>query len=164
MAPEVLGLLRNAHLPPHSDSSRSFCSFSSNIKYEGPTAIDYGVVNYNSLPNMIHAASSVMQEDEFHRLADSTIHDLQEKFEVYGDSIEVDGFDIDYGNDVLTLKLGDLGTYVLNKQTPNRQIWLSSPVSPMAEKSNLYIVLECELEQLCGKPLLLSLAPFETQL
>ncbi|CAI8038468.1 Frataxin, mitochondrial [Geodia barretti] len=25
--------------------------------------------------------------------------------------------------------LGGLGTYVINKQTPNRQIWLSSPVS-----------------------------------
>ncbi|CAN0900572.1 Probable serine/threonine-protein kinase WNK11 [Linum grandiflorum] len=46
----------------------------------------------------------------------------------YGDTVQVDGFDIDYGNEVLTLKLGELGTYVLNKQTPNRQLWLSSPV------------------------------------
>ncbi|KAL9264428.1 Frataxin, mitochondrial-like protein [Drosera capensis] len=46
----------------------------------------------------------------------------------YGNRIEIDGFDIGYGNQVLTLKLGDLGTYVLDKQTPNRQIWLSSPV------------------------------------
>lgn len=30
---------------------------------------------------------------------------------------------------VLTVALGDLGTYVINKQTPNRQIWMSSPVS-----------------------------------
>lgn len=30
---------------------------------------------------------------------------------------------------VLTVKLGSHGTYVINKQTPNRQIWLSSPVS-----------------------------------
>ena len=30
---------------------------------------------------------------------------------------------------VLTVKLGDQGTYVLNKQGPNRQIWSSSPVS-----------------------------------
>lgn len=28
---------------------------------------------------------------------------------------------------VLTLKLGDHGTYVVNKQPPNKQIWLSSP-------------------------------------
>ncbi|MQL90146.1 hypothetical protein Taro_022734 [Colocasia esculenta] len=79
----------------------------------GPTTIDY---------------RSVLQEDEFHRLSDETIHDLQERFEEYGDEIQIDGFDIDYGNQVLTLKLGTLGTYVINKQTPNRQIWLSSPV------------------------------------
>lgn len=30
---------------------------------------------------------------------------------------------------VLTLKLGDQGTYVVNKQPPNKQIWLSSPIS-----------------------------------
>ena len=28
----------------------------------------------------------------------------------------------------MELKLGDKGTYVINKQTPNRQIWFSSPV------------------------------------
>jgi frataxin len=31
-------------------------------------------------------------------------------------------------NGVVTLRLGVHGTYVLNKQPPNRQIWLSSPV------------------------------------
>lgn len=30
---------------------------------------------------------------------------------------------------VLTLQLGSAGTYVINKQTPNKQIWLSSPTS-----------------------------------
>jgi frataxin len=30
---------------------------------------------------------------------------------------------------VLTLSLGSKGTYVLNKQAPNKQIWSSSPVS-----------------------------------
>ncbi|KAF7644876.1 hypothetical protein LDENG_00214220, partial [Lucifuga dentata] len=31
---------------------------------------------------------------------------------------------------VLTVKVGgDHGTYVINKQTPNKQIWLSSPSS-----------------------------------
>ncbi|KAF9670890.1 hypothetical protein SADUNF_Sadunf13G0116100 [Salix dunnii] len=84
---------------------------------EGPAAIDYRLL---------------LQEDEFHSLADSTIHDLQEKLEEYGDTVQIDGFDIDYGNEVLTLKLGDLGTYVLNKQTPNRQLWLSSPVRIVA--------------------------------
>jgi frataxin len=30
---------------------------------------------------------------------------------------------------VLTVRLGEHGSYVINKQAPNRQIWLSSPVS-----------------------------------
>lgn len=28
---------------------------------------------------------------------------------------------------VLTLRMGSAGTYVINKQPPNQQIWLSSP-------------------------------------
>jgi frataxin len=34
---------------------------------------------------------------------------------------------IDKQSGVLTLKLGANGTYVINKQPPNKQIWLSSP-------------------------------------
>ncbi|EPS65040.1 hypothetical protein M569_09738, partial [Genlisea aurea] len=108
---------------------------------------------------------SILQEDEYHRLANSTIHNLVEKLEEYGDSVEIDGFDVDYGNEVLTLKLGISGTYVINKQTPNRQIWLSSPVSGPSRfdwdqatqswvyrrtKQKLVELLETELEKLFG--------------
>ncbi|KAF3443783.1 hypothetical protein FNV43_RR13473 [Rhamnella rubrinervis] len=155
-ASTALDIFENTRIPCYSVASRSFCSRPSNLDDESPAAIDY---------------SSLLQEDEFHRLADSTIHDLQEKFEEYGDSVEFDGFDIDYGNEVLTLKLGNLGTYVLNKQTPNRQLWLSSPVSGPARfdwdknaqawiyrrnKANLLKVFESELEQLCGEPINLT--------
>ncbi|KAL9453552.1 hypothetical protein AB3S75_009206 [Citrus x aurantiifolia] len=139
-------------------ATRNFSSRPSGLDndFQAPEAIDY---------------RSLLQEDEFHRLANSTIHDLQEKFEEYGDTVQIDGFDVDYGNEVLTLKLGALGTYVLNKQTPNRQIWLSSPVSGPSRfdwetgaqgwvyrrtKANLLKLLESELEQLCGEPINLS--------
>ncbi|CAA7047048.1 unnamed protein product [Microthlaspi erraticum] len=130
-------------------TTRSFSS-------QGPAAIDY---------------SSVLQEDEYHKLANFTINDLLEKIEDYGDNVQIDGFDIDYGNEVLTLKLGSLGTYVINKQTPNRQIWMSSPVSGPARfdwdrDANAWIyrrteakldkLLEEELEKLCGEPIQLS--------
>ncbi|CAL5336600.1 unnamed protein product [Camellia sinensis] len=146
-----------ARRPSLSPPSRSFCSRPLNLDVgEGPATIDY---------------HCVLQEDEFHNLADSTIHGLLEKLEEYGDSVDIDGFDIDYGNQVLTMKLGASGTYVLNKQTPNRQIWLSSPVSGPSRfdwdqdaqawvyrrtKANLLKVLESELEHLCGQPINLS--------
>ncbi|KAL6853470.1 hypothetical protein ACP4OV_019499 [Aristida adscensionis] len=113
----------------------------------------------------------IMSEDEYHKLADETIHDLLEKLEEYGDSLQMDGFDIDYGNQVLTLRLGDSGTYVVNKQTPNRQIWLSSPVSGPSRfdwdaatngwiyrrtGANLVQLLEKEISELCGSPVELS--------
>ncbi|XP_015081049.1 frataxin, mitochondrial [Solanum pennellii] len=141
-----------------SEVSRSYCSRSSPLQdaSEGPAAIDY---------------RSLLQEDEYHRLANATIHDLLDKLEEYGDSVDIDGFDVDYGNEVLTLKLGSLGTYVINKQTPNRQIWMSSPVSGPSRfdwdqssqgwiyrrtKANLQKVLEDELEKLCGCAITLS--------
>ncbi|CAN6702082.1 unnamed protein product [Malus baccata var. baccata] len=161
----ILEAKKSPHLSSNSHdgprrwiASRSFCSSPLNVDDDTniPAAIDY---------------HSVLQEDEFHRLADSTIQDLQEKFEEYGDSVQVNDFDIDYGNEVLTLKLGDRGTYVLNKQTPNRQIWLSSPVSGPQRfdwdrsaqawvyrrtKAGLLKILESELEELCGEPISLS--------
>ncbi|BAD53291.1 putative frataxin [Oryza sativa Japonica Group] len=114
---------------------------------------------------------SILPEDEYHKLADETIHDLLEKLEEYGDSLQMDGFDIDYGNQVLTLRLGELGTYVVNKQAPNRQIWLSSPVSGPSRfdwdaptncwiyrrtGANLVELLEKEIGELCGTPVELS--------
>ncbi|KAG8078160.1 hypothetical protein GUJ93_ZPchr0007g6155 [Zizania palustris] len=109
----------------------------------------------------------ILPENEYHKLADETIHSLLGKLEEYGDSLQMDGFDIDYGNQVLTLRLGELGTYVVNKQTPNRQIWLSSPVSGPSRfdwdastkdwiyrrtGANLVLLLEKEIGELCGTP------------
>ncbi|WRX13819.1 Frataxin/CyaY - like 1 [Theobroma cacao] len=122
----LLGSSRPSHSPWSFASSRRFCSDPLNLPHDsqGAAAIDY---------------RSVLQEDEFHRIANSTIHDLQEKLEEYGDIVQIDGFDVDYGNEVLTLKLGALGTYVLNKQTPNRQIWLSSPGTNTRESRSPYL-------------------------
>ncbi|CAA2994326.1 frataxin, mitochondrial [Olea europaea subsp. europaea] len=142
---------------PIPRKSFTSCSYSSVIEeFQSPTTIDY---------------RSVLPDEKYHMLANSTIHDLLEKLEEYGDSVEIDGFDVDNGNEVLTLKLGNLGTCVINKQKPNRQIWMSSPLSGPSRfdwdqntqawiyrrtKRNLIKVLETELEQLRGKSINLS--------
>lgn len=67
-----------------------------------------------------------LSEAEYHDLADGFLEALEPALE------ELPGFedyDVVYSQGVLTLDLGTYGTWVLNKQTPNRQIWWSSPLS-----------------------------------
>eukprot|EP01025_Chloroclados_australasicus_P009994 TRINITY_DN1388_c0_g1_i1.p2 TRINITY_DN1388_c0_g1~~TRINITY_DN1388_c0_g1_i1.p2 ORF type:complete len:204 (+),score=4.94 TRINITY_DN1388_c0_g1_i1:46-612(+) len=72
---------------------------------------------------------SQISEGEFHKQADQVMDDLQERVEVLIDDSNIEGADVEYSQGVLTVKLGKFGTYVINKQTPNRQIWMSSPIS-----------------------------------
>jgi frataxin-like iron-binding protein CyaY len=64
----------------------------------------------------------------YHQKADFYLENLVEYLEELGDQLEEGDYDILYSTGVLTLKT-DKGTFVINKQPPNRQIWLSSPIS-----------------------------------
>ena len=72
-------------------------------------------------------------EKNYEKIANETLESLTEKFDQLADELIdsiSDDFDVTFSNGVLNLKLGNhLGTYVINKQTPNLQIWLSSPTS-----------------------------------
>ncbi|KAJ2840964.1 Mitochondrial matrix iron chaperone [Coemansia erecta] len=70
-----------------------------------------------------------LDDSQYHSLSSQTMDSLTEYFEDLGDKLEMDDYDIEYSSGVLTLRLGAYGTYVINKQPPNKQIWLSSPVS-----------------------------------
>ncbi|XP_003941591.2 frataxin, mitochondrial [Saimiri boliviensis] len=72
-----------------------------------------------------------LDETTYERLAEETLDSLVEFFEDLADKpYTFEDYDVSFGSGVLTVKLGgDLGTYVINKQTPNKQIWLSSPSS-----------------------------------
>ncbi|XP_020035066.2 frataxin, mitochondrial isoform X1 [Castor canadensis] len=74
---------------------------------------------------------SSLDETTYERLAEETLDSLAEFFEDLADKPYTSkDYDVSFGSGVLTIKLGgDLGTYVINKQTPNKQIWLSSPSS-----------------------------------
>ena len=65
----------------------------------------------------------------YHRVADRTLDRLCDNLERLNDSMSIPGYDLEYSQGVLTLRLGQEGTFVLNKQPPNRQIWLSSPLT-----------------------------------
>lgn len=54
---------------------------------------------------------------------------LLESLESLLDDLGNPTYELEYHSGVLTLVLGEKGTYVINKQPPNKQIWLSSPFS-----------------------------------
>tara|TARA_B110000977_G_scaffold168850_1_gene218343 strand:- start:2204 stop:2521 length:318 start_codon:yes stop_codon:yes gene_type:complete len=55
---------------------------------------------------------------------------LQDRVEQWGEEASgLDDFDFSAEAGVVTISLGEQGTYVINKQGPNKQIWMSSPFS-----------------------------------
>lgn len=98
---------------------------------------------------------------EYHRVADEYLETLADELETLAeDNPQVDA-ELSHG--VLTLVLPPYGTYVINKQPPNQQIWLSSPVSgpkrfdliksrwiTLRDNSSLTETLETELSSALG--------------
>mmetsp|Transcript_12171 Transcript_12171/g.17618 ORF Transcript_12171/g.17618 Transcript_12171/m.17618 type:complete len:252 (+) Transcript_12171:20-775(+) len=68
-------------------------------------------------------------ESAFHNAANETLEAIQDAIECVLDDNNEKDVDVNYSDGVLTMSLGIHGTWVLNKQTPNRQIWWSSPLS-----------------------------------
>eukprot|EP00240_Pyramimonas_obovata_P015110 CAMPEP_0118936600 /NCGR_PEP_ID=MMETSP1169-20130426/19617_1 /TAXON_ID=36882 /ORGANISM="Pyramimonas obovata, Strain CCMP722" /LENGTH=213 /DNA_ID=CAMNT_0006879909 /DNA_START=13 /DNA_END=654 /DNA_ORIENTATION=- len=117
------------------------------------------------------AAAEELTEDEFHRQAETTLNFLQERIEAFVEDADIDDSDVENSMGVMTVKLGSLGTFVLNKQAPNRQLWISSPISgpiryDFDAESQCWIykrdghklkeLLEKELSELCGGALSLK--------
>jgi frataxin len=83
-----------------------------------------------SSPSMtFHYRRMFQTEADFHAVADSTLETIQETMELLLERVQSEEFEVDYASGVLTMAVPPHGTWVLNKQTPNRQIWWSSPVS-----------------------------------
>src|SRR5690349_5897353 len=85
--------------------------------------------------------------ETYQKISDETMEALFERLEEALDSNHNPGFEVEYSvssaytlcrlytlthcdiqSGVLTLNMRESGTYVINKQPPNKQIWLSSPI------------------------------------
>ncbi|KAH8677844.1 Frataxin-like domain-containing protein [Xylariales sp. PMI_506] len=78
-------------------------------------------------PDVLKTATPADVTDaEYHELADEYIDELLTKYEHLQD--EKGEIDVEYSAGVMTIKF-QFGDYVINKQPPNKQIWLSSPIS-----------------------------------
>jgi frataxin len=102
-----------------------------------------------------------MDDSAFESLAEQTLARLQAQIEA-----ALDEADVELRGGILTLELEDGRQYVINKHMPNRQIWLSSPISGAAHfahdaqagvwrstrsDAQLHALLAAELSQLTGR-------------
>ncbi|VDD80226.1 unnamed protein product [Mesocestoides corti] len=87
--------------------------------------------SFAKLPTVHTSSTSCLSPIEFERQSQHTLEYLSSAFEDLSDQFDFGSeFDVSYADGVLTVTFGPPhGTYVLNKQTPNKQIWLSSPKS-----------------------------------
>lgn len=120
-------------------------------------------------------ATAPLGEAAYERLADGTLDALHDFFDELGDAPSSPrDYDVAYATGVLTVKLGrGLGTYVINKQTPNKQIWLSSPFSGPKrydwtgdcwiyahDGTSLHVLLSRELSSVLHSPFDLTTLPY----
>ncbi|KAI1404410.1 Frataxin-like domain-containing protein [Hypoxylon fuscum] len=85
-------------------------------------------VAYPLSPEALKTAKPApIADSQYHELADVYLESLLVKYEELQD--EKGDIDVEFSSGVMTVKIPGNGTYVINKQPPNKQIWLSSPVS-----------------------------------
>lgn len=65
----------------------------------------------------------------YHNEADKILDSIFEQLEILSEDYPELIPEVELEHGVMTLKLAKLGPYVINKQPPNKQIWLASPVS-----------------------------------
>lgn len=98
---------------------------------------------------------------EYNKISNEYLETMSEEIEALSE--ETPDIDIELTQGVLTLTLPPNGTYVINRQPPNKQIWLSSPISgpkrydliggrwvTLRDGSSLTDLLEEEISQALG--------------
>lgn len=88
-----------------------------------PRAFTWSAFVRSKAPDVIPAPAA-----DFHAVADRTLAYLESALCAALEA-DVPDFDCVQSMGVLTLSLGGRGTYVINKQAPNQQLWWSSPLS-----------------------------------
>ncbi|GMR36666.1 hypothetical protein PMAYCL1PPCAC_06861 [Pristionchus mayeri] len=78
----------------------------------------------------IRGLSSIAEIDVrvYEKRADETLESISDYVSEIGESVSAD-IDVSLSMGVLSLDVAHTGTFVINKQRPNLQLWLSSPLS-----------------------------------
>lgn len=99
------------------------------LKRNPRTFLQSSVKNFST--DTGYSTETELSSVQYEKVCDETLDSLTEYFEELVEAAtHLPDADVSYGDGVLTIKFGEPhGTYVINRQTPNKQIWLSSPKS-----------------------------------
>lgn len=70
---------------------------------------------------------TTLTDHQYYRLADDSLNLILLELEEIADSNP--DLDVEYSDGVMNVTIDSAGTYVINRQPPSKQIWLSSPLS-----------------------------------
>lgn len=107
-------------------TTRCFAT-SPNRKYAGLMPDTHDPQPPQNEPEQHATQATDISPEEYQEHADRYMDSLHEKAEAIQESRE--DVEVEYSAGVLSITLPPNGTYVINKQPPNKQIWLSSPLS-----------------------------------
>ncbi|KAK6015779.1 frataxin [Ostertagia ostertagi] len=79
----------------------------------------------------IRGLCSTVSQADYEKVAEESLERLSDYLDTLPDKLQVSpDYDVTNAMGVLTIVISkQIGTYVINKQSPNRQLWLSSPIS-----------------------------------
>ncbi|GAU98535.1 hypothetical protein RvY_09668-1 [Ramazzottius varieornatus] len=132
-------VLSNLRRAPCSSRSTSLCACNTRtsilhllercrLPHDLSSVPKYSV--FSGAPKDTRTKPTELSDNEYHEKADRTLGSLSAFFEDIGDNFrENPDYDVMYASGVLTVSLLPGYTIVMNKQSPNHQIWLSSPIS-----------------------------------
>lgn len=114
-----------AVLTPFAARSRFLSTTTSRHKGILPDSSDPSPPNVQD--NTPKPVPAELTDGEYHELADEYLEVVLAQVEALAEKNEA--VEVEYSAGVMTIIHPDIGTYVINKQPPNKQIWLSSPIS-----------------------------------
>ncbi|GET89200.1 frataxin-like protein [Leishmania tarentolae] len=122
----------SAMVPSHAltSANMSLMTASAMVVARRPaTTTTTGASDTATIPQVVHYSKLGMDgftDIKFNTAADELLELIETKVDAL-DSAAVE--DVSCNGGVLTLETAERGTFILNKQAPNVQLWLSSPIS-----------------------------------
>ncbi|VEU20046.1 DEKNAAC100410 [Brettanomyces naardenensis] len=103
-----------------------------------------------------------LKQDEYRHLADGTLELISTDVEDFFEDKNILDADVENSAGIVSINTTE-GTYVINKQPPNKQLWLSSPLSGpkrfdylngqwtcLRNKERLFDILQSEMNEIYG--------------